>query len=252
MEETRTYSKIKTEDVLKADLGTKLWFVWMVVWGSLCLAFFSTGVMIHHIFEPTLEVFHRWSGAWARTTLRGFGMQVRVTQHAPLDPKQPYIFVSNHQNSLDILVEAGFVPVPFGFLAKTELRSVPFLGQVLKTFCVFVDRSTPRKALESLKQGGEIIQAGHSILVYPEGERTWSNEMVEWMRGAFDLAINAGVPIVPVTLVDNYRLLDERCYIGTVGCLHCIIHPPFSLEGKSRKDIPQIMEQVKAIVESGL
>lgn len=239
-------------DVLPVRLIYRFWFVWMTIWASVCTIFFCTAVLIHNLFEPSLKTFHFWSKWWGRFILWGCGMHVKVKYHALLNQNQPYVFISNHQNLLDVLVDAGFIPNAFGFLAKIELQSAPFIGQVLKTFCVFVDRSTPRKAIESLQKGSEIVRNGHSVVVYPEGERTWSNEMVKWMRGAFDLAIGAGVPIVPLTLVNLYQHCDERRYLGKWGTLHLVIHEPISTADKTRKDIPKLMEDVESVVASEL
>lgn len=238
------------KEVLPPRLLYRFHFAWMALGAIVPLVICSLGVLIHALFKEGLKTFHLWAGWWGRWSLAWMGIRVEVEHRGVLDPNTPYVFVPNHQNALDILVTSGYIPVPFGFLAKVELKTAPLMGWVLQKFCIFVDRSTARKAIESVQAAGEMVRNGHSVLIFPEGERTWSNHMVVFMRGAFDLALSAGVPIVPITLIDNYQHLDEWRYVGKPGKIKMILHEPIPTAHLSRKDLSGLMEQVKDLIQS--
>lgn len=251
--ETPFFSKPKetSEDRLRPSLKTIGLAAWIGLSGSLYTAFCCIVVLVHNMIRPGLATFHQWSRRWGRGMLALMGIRVLVERSYALDPAKPYIFLANHQNVLDILVSTGFIPVPFGFLAKVELKTAPFIGWVLQRFCIFVDRSTPRKAVESIQAAGKMVRDGHAVLVYPEGERTWSNHMVPFMRGAFEIAIAAGVPIVPISFIGFYAFADERRYLVSPGKIRVVFHPPIETTGLTRKDLPALMKTVFGIIQRG-
>ncbi len=216
--------------------------MWFGLWALLVTIPSSFLQMIGHRFDPTARNFKKWSSIWGRTILRGIGIRAVVTEQAPLDPSRPYVFISNHQCLLDILALAGWLPYPFGFVAKIELSRIPFLGFAVRhSASVYIDRSDPRASLESLQRAGERIRGGNSVLVFAEGSRSYAPMLAPFKKGAFMIALEAGVPLVPVTVIDAYRLMDERRRVARPGVLHIAVGEPISLEGKRRKDIPEIM-----------
>lgn len=234
-------------------MWTHLHFAWAMGWAVLFTPLCAIGQMIGHQLDPTDRNFKRWGRFWSGMIMAMGGFKLKVHQDAPLDPAQPYVFVSNHQNSLDILSHLAGVPHPFGFLAKASLEKIPFMGWAMnQSVSIWVDRSTPRKAITSMKLAGGQIRKGTSVLIYPEGERTWAHEMVPFMKGAFHLAVEAEVPIVPIVLHDAYALYDERRYISKPGTIHMTVCAPIDMTGKTRKDIEVLMEEVRALMQAEL
>ncbi len=235
------------------SLGTRLWFGWMSLVSGLATVPMSIAQVVGHAFDPTARNFKRWARLWGGMILGGALIRVEVEEHTALDPSQPYVFVSNHQNLVDILALAAGLPYPFGFIAKAELARVPMLGFALRqSASIFVDKSTPRKAIESVREAGERIRGGNSVLVFAEGMRTFSPFIYPLQRGAFLVAVEAGVPLVPVTVVDAYRLVDERHYTARPGRVRIVVGEPIAMEGKRRGDLPEIMAQVRAQWEAEL
>lgn len=232
---------------------TRLGFAWFVVVALLSTIPSSILQLVSHQFSPTARNFKRCASLWSRTILAGCGIQVRVTDELGLDPERPYVFVSNHQNLVDILVLAAALPYPFGFVAKAELERVPFLGfAVRNSASVYIDRSEPRRAVESLKEAGERIRGGNSVLIFAEGARSYAPRLLPFKRGAFAVAVEAGVPLVPVTIVDAYHVMDERRRTCRPGTVHVIVGEPIAMEGLHRRDIPQVVDQVKARIAADL
>jgi 1-acyl-sn-glycerol-3-phosphate acyltransferase len=150
---------------------------------------------------------------------------------------------------IDIIACAAAIPHDYGYAAKAELRSVPFIGSVLeRCACVFVDRSNPRRAVQSIREAAALIRGGNSVLVYPEGERTYGPYLLPFMRGAFMLAVEAGVPLVPVVQLDNYAALDEKRRVARPGTVHVVIGEPIPTAGYTRKDIPELVDRVFGVM----
>lgn len=237
----------------RVSFWTRLHFVWALLFAAAVTVPCTTAVLVHNAFRPSARTFKWWSTLWARLILMGAGVKVESEVRTELDPRQPAVFVANHQNELDIVTLLAGIPYPFGFMAKAELRRVPFLGSVLKrTACLFVDRSDPRRAVQSIRVAAERIREGTSVLVFCEGSRSFSPEMKPFSRGAFVLAVEAGVPLVPVTVIDNYRLLDERRAVGRVGTVRMVVGAPIAMEGKARCDVSALMDEVRDVMQAEL
>lgn len=225
----------------------RIHFYWMMVWGLVVTTVMTVLQVIAHRFSPTARTFQHHAGMWGRAILSGGGIRAVVQEDAGLDPDQPYVFVSNHQNLLDILALAAAVPYPFGFVAKAELAKVPILGIAIRqSTCLFLDRSDPRKAVESMRKAGERIRDGNSVLIYAEGSRSYGPHLLPFKKGAFMLAVEAGVPLVPIVVTDAYRLMHDKRRVSRPGRIHIAIRPPIDLAGLRRADIPELIERVRA------
>lgn len=234
-------------------LGTRLWFAWFGLVAALVTIPASLVQLITNQFSPTARNFKRWAGLWGRLILGATGLRVVLDHATDLDPKQPYVFIANHQNTLDILSLAAKLPYPFGYVAKAELSKVPMLGFALRhSASILIDRSDPRKSLESLKMAAKRIREGNSVLIYPEGARSYEPGLHSLKKGAFVLALEAGVPIVPVTVRNAYRFMDERRYVGRPGTIHVTMGTPVPTAGRRRRDIPDLVDAVRTQMEDAL
>lgn len=233
----------------RPGLAGRLWFVWSLVWAGLMVGTVALAYVLTRPFDPTPAHYRRWTRRWSRATLWGAGVRVRSEGGAALDPDQPYLFVANHQNSFDIPVLYLALAHTFGFVAKAELRQLPILGRAIRgSLCVFLDRSHPRKSLESLQAAGERIRGGVSVLVFPEGQRSYGPTLAAFKRGAFLLAAEAGVPLVPVTVVDGYRVLDEPRRAARPGVVHVVVGEPIPVPPGGRRALPALIDDVRAAV----
>jgi 1-acyl-sn-glycerol-3-phosphate acyltransferase len=238
---------------VRATPAARLAFVLAFLWALAWTLVFAPLVVVESTFRPGAETFQRWAGRWAKTLLLGCGVRLRVDDRARLAPGTPAVFVANHQNSLDILTTAAGVPYPFGFAAKAGLRRLPLIGWVLaRTACLFVDRSTPRKAAESVIEAAARLRAGDAVLLFPEGGRSWSSVLQPFQKGAFVLAAQAGVPLVPVVVVGNDRRLDERRWALRPGPVRLVVGEPRPTAGRGKEAVPALMEEVRAWMEAEL
>ena len=235
----------------RPSLRTRLWFGWFACVAVCVTVPMSVAQVIMHQFRPTARNFKRWSGRWARAILWATGIRVEVEDTEHLDADAPYLFVANHQNTIDILALAAGLPYPFGFVAKQELATVPMLGFALRNSAsILIDRSDPRRSLASIQEAGRRIRSGNSVLVFPEGARSYGPGLGRFKKGAFILAVEAGVPIVPVVLRDAYRLMDERVWAGRPGTVRIVVGHPLPTAGCRRRDVPALVEAARAQMEA--
>ena len=147
---------------------------------------------------------------WSRSVLWLLLIPIKVTGQENVDPKQSYVFVANHQSFLDVFAVYGWLPNNFKWLMKKEIRKVPFVG----TACavaghIFVDRSNPRAALQSMDHIKKELVDGISTVIFPEGTRTKTGEMGRFKQGAFKIAMDMGLPVVPLSLSGFFKAMPS-------------------------------------------
>lgn len=146
---------------------------------------------------------------WAKALVKVSGSKVEVFGAERVPTEGPVLFVSNHQSYFDILLLLGFVPKAKGFIAKVELQKIPIVSiWMTKMHSLFLDRKNLRKSLLTMRQAIDILKSGHSLVIFPEGTRSKSSNMAQFKRGSLSIAEKANVPVVPVTIVDSYKILE--------------------------------------------
>ncbi|NNF04331.1 MAG: 1-acyl-sn-glycerol-3-phosphate acyltransferase [Rhodothermales bacterium] len=250
MPELPSETTTRPSEPLEPTIGRRLFFVWCALWAGLMTVISAVGSITHQAISRDIGVFRRWSRFWARSMFFGIGFSVRPILRTRLDPDQVYVFAANHQVALDIPAASLAIPTPFGWVAKGELAGTPVLGRAIKASpSVFLDKSSPRRSVESMRLAGARIRDGLSVIIFPEGARSYEQKLQPFKRGAFMLAVEAGVPVVPVTILNAYRHFDEKRKLAQPGTIEVAIGEPVSMEGVTRKQIPEIMETVRLAMQ---
>lgn len=238
--------EIDLPSAVPATWGTRLHGIWGAIWAFLMTVLVGGIGLAVYTARTTDAVYHRWLRRWGRAICWGLGVRIEVSGRIPTERERPLVLVANHQCALDVPVHAAIIDRPFGYLAKEALRTTPVLGAILRRIpTVFVDRRTPKRALRSLQEAAEAVRAGRTVLIYPEGERTFAPEMAPFLKGAFRLAVGAGARLVPITLLDSYRLMDERHLRSRPGTVHVAVGAPISVEETDREDVQRLMDRVR-------
>jgi len=192
---------------------------------------------------------------WSAFVCRILLLPVHVEGRENLNPTTSYIFVVNHQSAMDVFLICGFIHHNFKWMMKKELRKIPFVGIACeKAHHIFVDRSTPRKVKETIDAARQTLRDGTSLVVFPEGSRTFTGHLRPFKKGAYLLADELQLPIVPVTINGPFDILPRTREINFVKyhTMTMTIHQPILPQGEGRTDIKQLMQQSYNIINNGL
>lgn len=224
---------------------------------SLASAVLITTAVVTSVFAPG----PRWQNflyrLWGKVVLAIFGTRVRVTGAEHLVPGQNYVVVSNHLSLVDTPVMVKSLPVPFKFLAKRELLKAPFIGWYLdRAGHLTVDRSSIRSSIQSMNECARLVrERSLSVLIFAEGTRSLDGQLQPFKEGAAYLAIQSGVPALPVALHGTWDVLPAKDSCFLPGDAELRIGQPVSPDGFTLKDraaFTAILEQrVKALLTAG-
>jgi len=193
----------------------------------------------------------RLSGTWARLMLGLARVQVSV-EGATRAPAGPAVYAANHASALDILVVFAHLPVDFRIVHKRSLYLIPLFGWSLwLAGHIGIDRSHPFRARRSLDVAARRIREGANVFVFPEGTRTPGPDVGPFKRGSFRLAIDAGVPVVPVSLVSIRDVVPGTMLSLRPGRVTLRMHAPVPVEGRDRDDADALASEVREIVVAG-
>lgn len=197
-----------------------------------------------------VELMYRIYRPWARTWAFINGVRLEVKGEENIDRNKSYIFVLNHGSAADIIIAPAAMQNRYRPLGKKELTQIPFMGYMFKKAVVLVDRSDPESRRESMDRMREIIRQNISIMIAPEGTRNRSPLPLQPFRdGAFRLAIEFHLPVVPMVLLNtrklypNSSLLMERCE------LKCHFLKPVSTENLTEQDVDSLKDKVFKLIE---
>ena len=188
-------------------------------------------------------------GRWARSLLRVAGAKINVQGQENL-MHTPAVYVSNHQGNFDVPIMLGCIGNPKPLMAKKELTKLPIIRDWMKHLrCIFVDRYNVRQAMNSLKEAGQLVEDGYSVVVFPEGTRSKGDQMGEFKNGAFRIAVKAGVPIVPIRINGSYKLMEANGNLIGPANVDVTILPPVPTAGLSKEEIAALPGRVQGMIE---
>lgn len=198
------------------------------------------------------EAFDRYvykvTSRWALGRVWDSGARIKIHGQERI-PERNVLFVSNHQSDFDIAIFMSLVKKDTGFVAKVEMEKVPLLRTWMRNIhCVFLDRNNLRQSVKTIAEGVEILRAGYTLTVFPEGTRSKSDNIGEFKAGAFNLATRSGVPVVPVTIAGSYKIMEANNNRIVPADVDVFIHEPIETEGMSKDDIKALPERVKSII----
>jgi 1-acyl-sn-glycerol-3-phosphate acyltransferase len=188
---------------------------------------------------------------WGRALLRMWGIEVRVAGVENL-PRGPAVFAANHASVLDIPVLFGHLPSDFRIIHKRSLYAVPVIGLYLYLAGhIGIDRANPFRARRSLGRAARRIAGGDSVAVFPEGTRSPDEGVLPFKKGSFVLAVEAGVPIVPVSLSGVKRLTPHGLLRLHSGVVRLCVHEPIETAGHAAEDAEALAERARGVVRAG-
>jgi 1-acyl-sn-glycerol-3-phosphate acyltransferase len=179
------------------------------------------------------------------------GVRVETVGLDQIDPSRSYIFMTNHLSNLDPPIQIPLIPRRTSVMVKKELFKVPILGRAMRMGALVpVDRGVREAGIEAVAAAKAVIQKGINMVIYVEGHRSFDGKLLPFKKGPFYLAMECGVPIVPMTIVGTHCAMPKRRFAIKPGRVKVIFHPP--IEPKDFCDRECLMERVRATIESGL
>jgi 1-acyl-sn-glycerol-3-phosphate acyltransferase len=223
--------------------------LWFYFWLGVLTVVIGLSIAVSTFFDSrgyTGQQLIRFWG-WSLLHLTGVRVQVEGLEH--LDPNQTYVYAANHRSQFDIFVTAVVLPGLFRWVAKQSLRGVPVLGYAMARMnCIFVDRDNLPQAIRSLKQATNNVQQGYSMVIFPEGTRATSRELLPFKKGVFVMAAAAGQPLVPVSISGTLAIQPPRTLQIHPGPVKVVISPPIHPQDYKRKE--DLMAAVRQAIEA--
>ena len=193
------------------------------------------------------HVAHRCARLWSRCILVTTGVRVRARGRDRVGPRQSYVFVSNHQSIYDFPILITSLPFQLRIIAKASLGAFPVLGWHLRcTGHLLIDRA--RAGRGTLKRIAGLMRRGHSLIVFPEGTRSPDGNVLGFRRGLFRLAIEAGLPVVPVAVVGSRRIMPKGRLMTCPGQVEVVVHAPLPTDGLDREEARTLARRARDII----
>jgi 1-acyl-sn-glycerol-3-phosphate acyltransferase len=230
-------------------------YKWLVVVPVLVLSTFILGAMAIVIASTISPELASMTCAvwWARLNGCIAPMLVSVRGRTNIDPRQSYVIVSNHQSHYDVFVLYGWLGIDFKWVMKKELRKLPVFGFACeKMGHIYIDRSNRETAVASLEEAKKSVVNGTSVLFFPEGTRSKTGEIGEFKKGAFVMALDLGLPVLPITILGTGKILPAKTMDLFPGRANMVIHEPVDVLGCDTENVQELISVVRGIIQAGL
>ncbi|MCB1692402.1 MAG: 1-acyl-sn-glycerol-3-phosphate acyltransferase [Pseudomonadales bacterium] len=241
----------------KQRSGPPLYFFyrWLILAPMLALSTAALGSIITLVsFLGAPDWASRVFGTfWARLNMAVSFMSLEREGEEKIAAGQSYVVVANHQSLVDIYVIYGYLPLEIKWVMKQELRAVPVLGMACEAMGhIIIDRSNTEAALKSINDARHRIQGGISVVFFPEGTRSRTGALGQFKKGAFRLAQELQLPILPVTIHNTRRVLPSDGTAIVPGKVRLEIHDPIETKGAGPADVARLVNKCREVIAKSL
>lgn len=192
---------------------------------------------------------HIWSRLFCLFSL----VRVEVSGRENIDKDKSYVFVSNHQGAYDIFLVYGYLNHNFKWVMKQSLRNIPFVGKACESAGhIFIDRGNPKAIQHTIEAAKKKLQGGMSVVIFPEGTRSADGKLHKFKRGAYQIAVDLNIPVVPLTINGSYKILSKSSKLINPGKLTLKIHPPIYPDKETGHDMEVLVKESYDVIASGL
>ena len=233
-----------------------IWRVWFYLVVILTIVPMLPILAVVTAREKYYPIFFAMAHYWGKTVIFLMGFKVELEYEEPLIPGKSYMLSANHTSMIDIMLMFAIMKNnPFVFVGKIELTKIPVLGFVYRRTMILVDRANPKSRRAVFEQANQRIKSGRSVCIFPEGEVPSDESLVltNFKNGAFILAIEHQIPIVPISFYDNKKRFSYTFFSGSPGKLRVKMHKPIDTVNKTvKKDKNLLKKQVYTILYKDL
>ncbi len=231
-----------------------VWRIWFYCWLLLTIIPIFPVLLVVTSSEKMYPTFFKIARAWAKTILFVMGFKVDVIEEQVLKKEKSFMFCPNHTSIIDVFVMLAITKNPFVFVGKIELTKIPLFGFFYKRTCIIVDRSDSKSRTAVFDEARLRLSNGLDICIFPEGLVPDDESVVlsDFKNGAFRLAIEYQIPIVPITMYDCKKLFSYTFFSGSPGKLRVKVHPFIITEGLTIKDSNSLKKQTFKVIYNEL
>ena len=223
--------------------------LFIIFWTVILTGFFAVILILTSFVSTGGETPHKVARIWAKYILAASNIKVTVKGLSNLNRTGSYIYMPNHMSNFDIPVLQAYLPVQFRWLAKAELFKIPIFGYAMKRAgYISINRFDRKSAIQSLNNASEIIRNGTSVIIFPEGTRSQNQNIQSFKKGGFVLALDSGVPIIPVIIHGTWSIMQKKHILVRPGNVVLEIKKPINTLNYTRKTKDDLMEKVRNII----
>jgi 1-acyl-sn-glycerol-3-phosphate acyltransferase len=229
-----------------------VWLIFLPIVVVLTLIFSTLTVIFATLVNPHFAS-RVFAVTWAQILAFLTPIRVTVEGQENAERDKSYIVVSNHQSQYDILVVYGWLRLDLKWVMKKELRKIPGIGiGCEKAGHIFVERRNPKLAAQVINQAMQSLGNGIGVLFFPEGTRSLDGKLLPFKKGAFRVAIDQDIPLLPVTIVGTRDILPAKSLSLYPGSVRMVIHPAIDPSELTLDDMDDLMSETRAVIESAL
>ena len=227
-----------------------IWRIWCFLMMGIIIIMMGPFLFVTSLKEEWYPYFFVFARIWGKATLIASGFYYTVERETKLEKGKSYMFVANHTSVTDILLMLAVVKQPFVFVGKAELAKFPIFGYFYKRTCILVDRASSKSRMAVFERAQKRLNSGLSICIFPEGGVPNDETMVldEFKDGAFRLAIEHQIAIVPLTFADNKKRFSYTFFSGGPGIMRVKVHQPIPTLGKTLNDKKEIKDETRTVI----
>jgi len=231
-----------------------LWRIWFYFLLGAPIIIMSPLLILSILSEKTYPQFFVMARIWAKIILYGMGFHYKVEKEQEMEKGKSYMLVANHASMMDIMLMLSISKNPFVFVGKKELVKIPIFGFFYKRTSILVDRSSSKSRFEVFQRAQQRLSQGLSICIFPEGGVPDDETVLldEFKDGAFRLAIEHGIPVVPITFPDNKKRFSFSFFSGSPGLMRARIHMFIDTYGLTLEDKKTLRDQVRQVIYNQL
>ncbi|HEX6908910.1 MAG TPA: lysophospholipid acyltransferase family protein [Longimicrobium sp.] len=221
-----------------------LWMIFWVFWGTLTI---GGSAILMALFGVRGPVYVRMTRSWARVALWSSGSKAVLHGLENVTPGEPFILVANHVSWFDIFAIAAKLPVDYHFVAKKELEKIPVFGLAWRVAGhISIDRANRESAVQSLRKAGQQMREQKSVVViFAEGTRSRTGRLLPFKKGAFVLAAETGIPVIPTVVTGSFDIMRPDTFIVRPATIHVYFEPPVPAQGVT---VDALMQRTRAVM----
>ncbi len=227
-----------------------LYRIWFYVLIALPIIVLMPILLLSISREQWYPQFFKLARFWAKFILIGMGFNYKVLRQQTPEKSKSYMFIANHTSMADIMLMLVAIKNPFVFVGKKELANIPLFGFFYKRTCILVDRSSSKSRQAVFLRAQRRLESGLSICIFPEGGVPDDESIVldDFKDGAFRLAINHQIPVVPLSFLDNKRRWSYTFFSGGPGKMRAVIHTFLETKGMTIEDTKKLNEDARNVI----